>query len=45
MSHINWKLIAFWVALFWCVYSAPTEGSLFLEMMSASSGTTQADTF
>jgi hypothetical protein len=26
MGNINWKLIAFWIALWWFVYSAPTEG-------------------
>jgi hypothetical protein len=25
---INWKLIAFWVLLWWFVYSAPTEGTI-----------------
>jgi len=28
MSKINWKLIAFCVALWWLIYSAPTEGAL-----------------
>jgi len=28
MSKINWKLIAFCVALWWLIYSAPTEESL-----------------
>jgi hypothetical protein len=27
-SKINWKLIAFCVALWWFIYSAPTEGAL-----------------
>lgn len=25
MRHIRWKRIAFWVALWWFVYTAPTE--------------------
>lgn len=44
MPNINWKLIAFWVVLWWFVYTAPTEGSL-LDMLSASSAASQADTF
>ena len=44
MPTINWKLIAFWVLLWWFVYSAPTEGSL-TDLISSTSTTTQADTF
>ena len=29
MSKINWKLIAFIGVLWWLIYSAPTEDSLF----------------
>ena len=25
MRNINWRAVAFWVALWWFVYSAPTE--------------------
>ena len=25
MRNINWRVVAFWVALWWFVYSAPTE--------------------
>ena len=25
MRHIRWKRIAFWAALWWLVYTAPTE--------------------
>ena len=25
MAEINWRMIAFWAALWWFVYSAPTE--------------------
>jgi hypothetical protein len=28
MRAINWKLIVFWVALWWFVYTAPTEDPL-----------------
>jgi hypothetical protein len=28
MRRVNWKLIAFWVALWWFVYKAPTEDPL-----------------
>ncbi len=28
MPTINWKLIAFWVLLWWFIYSAPTEGTI-----------------
>ena len=44
MSTINWKLIVFCVALFWFVYSAPTEGWL-PGLLSASNASQQADTF
>ena len=44
LSTINWKLIAFWVLLWWFVYSAPTEGSL-SALLSSADVTSQADTF
>lgn len=28
LSRVNWKAIAFWVLLWWLVYSAPTERSV-----------------
>jgi hypothetical protein len=28
LSQVNWKAIAFWVLLWWLVYSAPTERSV-----------------
>ena len=46
LATINWKLIAFWVLLWWFVYSAPTEGSLTLtQLLSSADVTSQADTF
>jgi len=44
ISNINWKLIAFWVLLWWFVYRAPTEGSL-TQLLSSADVTSQADTF
>ena len=40
---INWKLIAFWVLLWWFIYSAPTEGTI--AQFLTTNSTTQADTF
>ena len=45
MSNINWKLIAFCVALFWFVYSAPTEGWLTEILTASSTVSSNADTF
>ena len=28
MADVNWRIIAFWAALWWFIYSAPTEGFL-----------------
>jgi hypothetical protein len=28
MAKVNWRIIAFWAALWWFIYSAPTEGFL-----------------
>jgi hypothetical protein len=44
LSTINWKLIAFWVLLWWFIYSAPTEG-LLPQLLSSADVTSQADTF
>ena len=44
LSEINWKLIAFWVLLWWFVYSAPTEGTL-TDLLTHSDLASQADTF
>ncbi|HKC55839.1 MAG TPA: hypothetical protein VKC35_06925 [Vicinamibacterales bacterium] len=45
MKKINWKLIAFWAVLWWCIYSAPTEGWLSTILMSSSGTASQADNF
>jgi hypothetical protein len=37
MSKINWKLIAFISALWWFIYSAPTEDSLTTWLFGGSS--------
>ena len=26
MANVNWRFIAFWAALWWFVYTAPTQG-------------------
>ena len=28
MRAVNWKVVVFWVALWWFVYTAPTEDPL-----------------
>jgi hypothetical protein len=28
MANVNWRVIAFWAALWWFIYSAPTEDFL-----------------
>lgn len=43
-TKINWKLIAFWVALWWFVYRAPTEGS-FAQLVSSVDVASDADNF
>jgi hypothetical protein len=40
MSKINWKLIAFISALWWFIYSAPTEDSLAMWLFGGSSSRT-----
>jgi hypothetical protein len=44
LRNINWKLIVFCVALWWFIYSAPTEGILTPHFWAAST-TTNADDF
>jgi hypothetical protein len=44
LRSINWRLIAFCVALWWFVYSAPTEG-VFSSHFWSGSTTTNADDF
>ena len=44
MANINWKLILFWVALWYFVYSAPTEGVL-NGMFNPDAQTSQYDDF
>ena len=41
MAKINWKLIAFVGALWWFIYSAPTEESL-IAIFAGHSGTATA---
>jgi hypothetical protein len=41
MLNINWKAIAFWVCLWWFIYSAPTEG-LFIPLPGVHSPAQQA---
>ena len=43
-SKINWKLIAFVVALWWFIYSAPTEGTV-LSLFWPDAHAGQADDF
>ena len=44
LRNINWKLVVFCVALWWFIYSAPTEGILSPHFWAASSAT-DADDF
>ena len=44
LRNINWKLIVFCVALWWFIYSAPTEGILSPHFWAAST-TTNSDDF
>lgn len=44
-STINWKLIAFIGALWWFIYSAPTEDSLFTMFVHKAGGTSASDDF
>lgn len=43
LRNINWKLIVFCVALWWFIYSAPTEGILSPHFWAASSATNSDD--
>ncbi len=43
LRNINWKLIVFCVALWWFIYSAPTEGILTPHFWSASTATNSDD--
>ena len=45
MSKINWKLIAFIGVLWWLIYSAPTEDSLFTMFVHKAGGTSASDDF
>ena len=45
MSKINWKLIAFIGVLWWLIYSAPTEDSLFTMFVHRAGGTSASDDF
>ena len=44
LRQINWKLIVFCVALWWFIYSAPTEGIL-TSYFSSASTVSSADDF
>ena len=44
-SKINWKLIAFIGVLWWLIYSAPTEDSLFTMFVHKAGGTSASDDF
>jgi hypothetical protein len=43
LRNINWKLIVFCVALWWFIYSAPTEGILSPHFWAASSASNSDD--
>ena len=43
LRNINWKLIVFCVALWWFIYSAPTEGILSPHFWAASTPTNSDD--
>ena len=44
LRNINWKLVVFCVALWWFIYSAPTEGIL-TSVFGAASTATHSDDF
>jgi len=44
LRNINWKLIVFCVALWWFIYSAPTEGIL-TSVFGAASTASNSDDF
>ena len=43
LRNINWRLIVFCVALWWFIYSAPTEGILSPQFWAASTATNPDD--
>ena len=43
LRQVNWKLIVFCVALWWFIYSAPTEGILSSHFWSTSDATNSDD--
>jgi len=43
LRNINWKLVVFCVALWWFIYSAPTEGILTPHFWSASTASNADD--
>jgi len=43
LRNINWKLVVFCVALWWFIYSAPTEGILSPHFWAASTATNADD--
>jgi hypothetical protein len=43
LRNINWRLIVFCVALWWFIYSAPTEGILTSHFWAASTATNSDD--
>ena len=43
LRNINWKLVVFCVALWWFIYSAPTEGILSPQFWAASTATNSDD--
>lgn len=43
LANVNWKLIVFCVALWWFIYSAPTEGILSSHFWAASNATNSDD--
>jgi hypothetical protein len=44
LRNINWKLVVFCVALWWFIYSAPTEGIL-TSVFGAASSASNSDDF
>jgi hypothetical protein len=43
LRNINWKLVVFCVALWWFIYSAPTEGILSPHFWAVSTATNSDD--
>jgi hypothetical protein len=43
LRNVNWKLIVFCVALWWFIYSAPTEGILSPHFWATSTATNSDD--